>query len=78
MHRGGIRIFSTMHKTLAELRMYARDENGIPVKGNDHFMDCMRYIVMSGLGLARSKAEEAVRRHPAPPVDYGPHSWMRL
>jgi phage terminase large subunit-like protein len=78
MHRGGIRIFSTMHKTLAELRMYARDENGIPVKGNDHFMDCMRYIVMSGLWISRSKAQEYVRRHPAPQPYYGEHGWMRL
>ncbi len=80
MHRGGIRIFSTMHKTLAKLRMYVHDENGIPVKGNDHFMDCMRYIIASGLGIALSKAQEYVRRHPPPSqyYEYDPQAWMRL
>jgi len=32
MHRGGIRIFSTMHKTLAKLRMYVLDEDGTPTE----------------------------------------------
>jgi hypothetical protein len=63
---------------IGELRMYARDENGIPIKGNDHFMDCMRYIVMSGLPFAFSKAEEYVRRNPSPPRYYGEHGWMKL
>lgn len=80
MDRGKLKIFSTMTKTLAEYRMYARDENGIPVKGNDHFMDCMRYIIASGLGISLSKAQEYVRRHPPPSqyYEYDPQAWMRL
>jgi hypothetical protein len=53
MQNGQLKIFRTLDKTLTELRMYARDEGGIVRKGNDHLMDCMRYVVMSGLGLAR-------------------------
>jgi phage terminase large subunit-like protein len=78
MNRGGLKIFDTLHKTIAELRMYARDENGNPIKGNDHFMDCMRYIVMSGLGIARSPEQNYRMQHRPPMPDYGPHSWMRL
>ena len=32
--------------------MYARNEDGIPNDTDDHLMDAMRYIVMSGLGIA--------------------------
>jgi phage terminase large subunit-like protein len=78
MYDGRLKIFPTNVRMIGELRMYARDENGIPIKGNDHFMDNMRYIVMSGLPFAFSRAEEYVRRHPAPPRDYGEHGWMRL
>jgi hypothetical protein len=77
MNRGGLKIFDTLHKTIAEFRMYARDENGNPIKGNDHFMDCMRYIVMSGLGIARSPEQNYRMNHRPPMPDHGPHSWMR-
>lgn len=52
MQQGKLKICKTLNKTLTELRMYARDENGIVKKGNDHFMDCIRYFIMSGLSLA--------------------------
>lgn len=53
MQNGQLKLFNTLSQTLKELRIYGRDENGIVRKGNDHLMDCMRYVVMSGLGLAR-------------------------
>lgn len=71
MQNGGLKIFSTLSQTLTEFRMYARDDKGIPKKSNDHLMDCLRYIVMSGLPLARAKAQ-ASRRVVSPQ----PHSWM--
>ena len=49
MQNGQLKIFSTLHKTLKELRMYARDDQGFPKKHNDHLMDAMRYITLSGL-----------------------------
>ncbi len=52
---GKSKIFSTLVKTRAERRKYARDENGIPNKKDDHFMDCKRYIEMSGLQIAVPK-----------------------
>ena len=52
MQNGQLKIFSTLPKTLSEFRKYSRDEDGIPNKKDDHFMDAMRYLVMSGLSVA--------------------------
>lgn len=49
---GRLKIFRTCLNTLAEYRIYRRDEKGKIVKENDHLMDCLRYLVMSGLTLA--------------------------
>ena len=73
MQNGGLKIVSTLSKTLAEFRGYARDEAGIPKKNNDHLMDCMRYIVMSGLSIARARQGSF---QSSPPVQ--PHGWMGL
>lgn len=55
MQNGKFKVFSTCVNWLHEFRMYARDENGVPKKENDHLMDATRYAIMTGLGLARSK-----------------------
>jgi phage terminase large subunit-like protein len=55
MQAGKLKIFSTLVKTRSELRKYARNEDGIPNKKDDHLMDCMRYIVMTGLSVAIPK-----------------------
>lgn len=55
MQSGKLKIFSTLVKTRSELRKYARDADGIPNKKDDHLMDCMRYIIMSGLSIAVPK-----------------------
>lgn len=55
MLTGRLKIFSTCTGVLSERRVYARDEKGRVKKMNDHRMDALRYLVVSGLGLARSK-----------------------
>lgn len=47
MSGGGLKIFSNCRNTLAEYRLYRRDENGRIVKEFDHLMDAMRYLVMT-------------------------------
>lgn len=49
---GKLKIFSSLQNFFAEFRIYRRDEKGKIVKVDDHLMDCMRYLVMSGLQLA--------------------------
>jgi len=55
MQKEKLKIFKTLNKTLTELRMYSRDEDGIVKKGNDHFMDCIRYGIMSGIPLGTTR-----------------------
>lgn len=57
MQRGQLFIFKTMPKILTEFRMYARDDQGRLRKGNDHYLDALRYLIMNGLGIARTKTQ---------------------
>ncbi|MFN8829167.1 MAG: hypothetical protein ACK50Q_15050 [Labrys sp. (in: a-proteobacteria)] len=50
---GRLKIFSTCANTIAEYRLYRRDERGNIVKKFDHAMDAMRYAALSGIPLAR-------------------------
>lgn len=57
MQNGQLFIFKNLFKLLTELRMYARDEHGRLRKGNDHYLDALRYLIMNGLGIARTKIQ---------------------
>ena len=46
---GRLKLFSTLQNTLAEYRLYRRDEKGHVVKQFDHLMDAKRYLVVSGI-----------------------------
>lgn len=52
---GRLKIFKNCNKTLAEYRVYRRDEKGAIVKANDHAMDALRYYVMTGRSVERTK-----------------------
>lgn len=51
---GQLKIMKHLKNTLAEYRIYRRDENGKIIKKNDHLMDAMRYLIMSGLEYAQA------------------------
>lgn len=53
MSTGRLKVFRTLVSWLSEFRLYRRDENGKVVKENDHLMDCMRYLIASGLNIAQ-------------------------
>jgi phage terminase large subunit-like protein len=77
METDKLKIFSTLTKTMVELRMYARDDNGKVKKGNDHLMDAMRYGIVSALPRARVKS--SVMDKLRIPVNSGTGgSWMKL
>lgn len=44
---GRLRIFKSCQNTLAERRIYRRDDNGKVHKAKDHAMDALRYFVMT-------------------------------
>lgn len=52
---GRFKVFNTLTNFEAEYRIYRRDEKGAVVTVNDHLMDCMRYIVLSGETVAATK-----------------------
>lgn len=75
---GRIKVFKTLTNLLAEYRMYRRDEKGRVVKENDHLMDCGRYFVRSGLGVATVSPTAYVGKRAAPDRPYDPFAeYMR-
>ena len=53
MSTGRLKVFRSLVQWLGEFRVYQRGKDGKPVKENDHLMDCMKYIMSSGLDAAR-------------------------
>ena len=54
MISGRLKVFNTCRAWLSEFRIYRRDEHGRIVKENDHLMDAMRYLIMTGMRVART------------------------
>jgi hypothetical protein len=77
METDKLKIFSTLRKTRAELRMYIRDDNGKVKKGDDHILDSLRYMVMSSLPLARVKPSVLNSLRIPTNTNLG-GSWMRV
>lgn len=59
---GRLKVFRTLQHWLAEYRLYRRDEKGVVVKKDDHLMDCMRYLVVSGM-ILMACAPDAGEQH---------------
>lgn len=55
---GRLKVFSNLTNFFDEYRLYRRDESGKVVKDRDHLMDCLRYLVMSGLDIATTEPRE--------------------
>lgn len=53
MSTGRLKVFRSCVPLFEEFRMYQRDKHGGIRKENDHLMDCMRYVVRSGIKVAR-------------------------
>ena len=49
---GRLKVFKSCANLLAEYRLYRRDDKGRVVKENDHALDALRYLVMSGRDIA--------------------------
>jgi hypothetical protein len=49
---GLIKVSRACPNFFAEYRLYRRDAVGKVVKSNDHLMDALRYLIMTGLGRA--------------------------
>ena len=58
---GRLKIARHLSDFFDEYRLYRRDENGRIVKENDHYMDALRYLVMTGLKIAKPIRTQVVR-----------------
>lgn len=78
LSNGKLKIFKTCSGLFREYRVYQRDEKGKVVKKNDHFMDAMRYGIVSGLDIAKSKKDldDAKRRNSQANRNQGSNSWL--
>ena len=55
---GRVKIFTTCTNLFNEMRVYRRDEHGRVVRKNNHLMDAMRYLIMTGMSKACCKPDE--------------------
>lgn len=55
---GRLKVFRSLRPWFGEYRIYRRDEKGHVVKEKDHAMDATRYLVVSGIEVARPDAHE--------------------
>lgn len=72
-----LKVFNTMVKWLKEFRTYQRDAKGRIIKKNDHELDATRYLVNSGLALARTPTPIEVKKEPEYVSSFGGGgAWM--
>jgi phage terminase large subunit-like protein len=76
---GRLKVFRSLSAWRSEARLYRRDEKGRVVKVNDHLMDAMRYLVLSGREVAQPfPVQDEPQAPPMPLLPYGFRStaWM--
>lgn len=73
-----LKVFNTLVGWLKEFRSYQRDEKGRVIKKNDHRMDCTRYLVNSGLEVAKAPVPLKPKRDPLDQGSFGTSggTWM--
>lgn len=58
LESGRLKFYETLTKTIDEIRLYRRDDNGQIVKKDDDLMDALRYGLRSGLYCAAIEPNE--------------------
>lgn len=62
---GRLKFFRTLSNLFYEYRMYRRDDKGRIIKKNDDGLDCVRYLMMSGLDVCEPlPSDEKRKRRP--------------
>lgn len=69
---GRLKVFRTLMNWQAEYQNYHRDENGKLVEEDDHLMAATRYLVMSGLQVARVQPPQVLEFLDRPGLVGGP------
>jgi phage terminase large subunit-like protein len=80
MLSGRLKVFANLANFWKEYRLYRRDDKGQVVKKDDHLMDCLRYLMISGRDRMRTlpikKVPQTVYYMPGGSGTRGPGSWM--
>lgn len=58
---GRLKIFTTCKDLIREMRLYRYDDQGQPVKQNDHVLDSLRYLITTGLTHAMSEVQATAK-----------------
>jgi len=58
---GRFKVFNTCSKFMAEWRGYSRNEEGKIMKGRDHLMNALEFVMLDGLPMARTRREVEMR-----------------
>jgi hypothetical protein len=64
MSSGKLKVFASLGNWLQEFRLYQRDTDGKVVKANDHLMDAMRYLIVSGRERMKCKPADISNEPP--------------
>ena len=64
MVAGKLKVFESLGNWWKEFRKYSRDDKGNIVKADDHLMDAMRYLMMSGRDRMKAKPAKRGREEP--------------
>lgn len=73
---GRLKVFKSLVNWRSEFRLYRRDDRGKVVKENDHLMDCLRYLCVSGLDRAKVKPVAKLKSVGSGHSGAGGQSWM--
>lgn len=73
---GKIKVFKSCKNFQDEYKFYRRDEKGKIVKEKDHLMDAFRYLIMSGLDVAKSQKDVEKPKEHYRPRSSSPQGWM--
>lgn len=58
---GRFKVFNTCKKFMEEWRGYSRDDDGKIIKGRDHLMNALEFIMIDGLPKAKTKTQVEMR-----------------
>lgn len=75
---GRLKVFRSLGGWFDEARIYRRDLKGAVVKNFDHYMDDTRYLVMSGLDVARAEAKPPEKKRNYVNRDTSQTAWMGM
>lgn len=76
LRTGRLKIFNNCQLLRSEVNTYARDKNGKVIKRNDHILDALRYLIATGLEVA--KANSSYKSPYAGLMKQTPINWMTI